>query len=358
MNFNRIIFYLTGLFLAAIIVYISACESKTGITDPIPPPDPMPNPYGEGNGKITFFRTQQIAGNVIINIASKQINDTIVWQATPNCDTNIAASQILKAGNYSVRITGNSFLCDYKVNVEEKKCVLLNYTNCTGGNPYGEGNGKVTFYRIQHIEGPVTIKVSDKILNDSTVWQTTPDCNNILAVSAILKAGDYSIRIEGKVFLCNYTVRIEEKICKLVNYTNCNGGTVGCYTLTGTWLRTADGPCPNCMGLKVQFIDGFGEVIYTPPGCRFPLGDIKWKDFNIDNCTIHDLARDEYGGSPEYQTSSVTFFHKDSLLINGPSGMIPYSRISYSDKIKTIKNITYSADSSAFIFPDRLQVGQ
>ena len=195
MNLNRLIIYLTGFFLAVIIIYISSCDSKTGLTDP--PPAPKPNPYGEGNGKITFFRTQQIAGNVIINIASKQINDTIVWQVSPNCDTNIAASQILKAGNYSVRITGDAFLCDYKVNVEEKKCVLLNYTNCNGGNPYGEGNGKITFYRTQPISGPVTIKISDKTLNDTIVWQNTPDCNNSVAASAILKAGDYSVNISN-----------------------------------------------------------------------------------------------------------------------------------------------------------------
>ncbi len=238
---------LPGLILAVLFAYLAACDSRTGITDPPPPPPPpTPNPYGEGNGKITFFRTQQIDGPITIKISDKTLNDSIVWTVTPNCDTNIAASVILKKGNYTAQIEGSIFLCRYDINVEERKC-------------------------------------------------------------------------------------------KLIDYTTCNGGYVGCYNIDGLWLRTADGPCPNCMGLKVFFENGIGEVVYTPPGCRFPIGDIKWKDFNINNCTMLDRARDQYGGSPAYQKATLNFSHKNAFIINSESGQIPYSRIGTSYDKKSIK---------------------
>lgn len=243
--------------------------------------------------------------------------------------------------------------CDSKTGVVTPPPPVINDTNI-----YGAGNGKITFYRTVQISGPVTIKISNSEFTDSLVWQTAPNCDTNIAVSKILKAGTYGVSIEGSVFLCNYNVTIEEKKCKLINYSNCNNGYVGCYTLNGTWLRTEDGPCPNCKGLKVQFTNGIAEVIFTPQGCRFPIGDIKWKDFNLSNCTVYDLARDQYGGSPEYQFANVTFFNKDSLNINGPSGVIPYSRIANTNvKIKK-KNIIFikpdtTADKSA-----RLPVGR
>lgn len=225
-------------------------------------------------------------------------------------------------------------------------------------NQYGNGNGKITFYRTQPILGPVIIKISNQNITDSVVWQSPPLCDSNISTSKILRAGDYSVSIEGAVFLCNYNVRVEQKICKLIDYTNCNNGYVGCYTLNGTWLRTADGPCPNCEGLKIQFSNGIGEVIYTPPGCRFPLWDIKWKDFNLANCTLLDIARDQYGGSPEYQFANLTFFNKDSLIINGPSGIIPYSRIANTN-VKANRKITNHINNTpAFDKSAELQIGR
>ena len=46
---------------------------------------------------------------------------------------------------------------------------------------------------------------------DSTVWQVTPNCDSNIAVSKILRAGDYTVSIEGAVFLCSYNIRVEEK---------------------------------------------------------------------------------------------------------------------------------------------------
>jgi hypothetical protein len=252
MKFKAFIIQIIFFLSAVLLIYISACDNVTRYSDP--PPAPAPNPYGDGNGKITFFRTAQIEGAISIQISNIQLSDTIIWQSAPACDTGIAASLILKAGNYSVSIEGAVFLCNYNVMIEERKCTLLDYTSCTGG------------------------------------------------------------------------------------YT-------GCYNLSGTWLRTADGPCPNCQGLLIQFQNGFGEVIYTPPGCRFPIGDIKWTDFVLNECMIQDLARDQYGGSPEYQSASITFFNKDSLIINGPSGVIPYSRI-LNEKTKIYKKNNSVSDST------------
>lgn len=212
-------------------------------------------------------------------------------------------------------------------------------------NVYGAGNGKITFYRTEQIPGPVVIKISDSQISDSLVWQYIPACDSNVAVSKILKAGNYKVSIEGSVFLCNYNVSVEEKKCKLLNYTNCNNGYVGCYTLNGTWLRTEDGPCPNCKGLQIQFSDSVGEVIYTPPGCRFPLGDIKWKELNLNDCKVLDLARDQYGGSPEFQLADLTFYNKDSLTINGPSGVIPYSRIANT-------NVNTHKKQNTVVLPD------
>lgn len=248
MKFRNIISNVSGFLLILFLIYLTSCDSKGGRINPTEPPPPPPNPYGAGNGKITFYRTQQLTGSVIIKIASKQMTDTIVWSLAPNCDTNIAASQILKAGNYSSTIEADVFLCHYDFTVEERKCTLLNYTNC-------------------------------------------------------------------------------------------NGGYVGCTDITGTWLRTADAECPHCTGLKIFFSEGYGEVIYTPPGCRFPLGDSKWINFNINDCTMSDLARDQYGGSPEYYSSTLSFSDKNTMTINGNNVQIPYSRISQTNDKHNYKNI-------------------
>lgn len=252
MNIKNISTYIFSIIFVLTLIYISACDSGGGITTPsVNPPPPTPNPYGSGNGKITFIRTQQTDSNITVKISNKQLNDTLIWQAVPSCDTNIASS-------------------------------------------------------------------------------------------LILKAGDYSVRIEGNVFLCNYNITVEERRCKILDYTNCNGGYVGCSDITGVWLRTADGPCPNCRGLKVEFRNGIGEVIYTPPGCRFHLGDIKWTDFTLDKCIIYDLARDSLGGGPEYQQANLSFTNKISFVINGPSGNIPYTRIAFKNDKKISKNINRS----------------
>jgi hypothetical protein len=265
---KKIFTYIFSIIFVFSLIYISACDSGSGIiTSTTPPPPPPKNPYGEGNGKITFIRTQQIDGPVIIKISDKQLNDTLVWQVTPSCDTNIAASQILKAG-------------------------------------------------------------------------------------------DYSVKIEGNIFLCNYNITVEERKCKILDYTNCNGGYVGCYDITGTWLRTSDGPCPNCKGLKIDYRNGYGEVIYTPPGCRFPLGDLKWFSFDFNYCTIYDLARNQYGGGPEYQPANVIFENKNSFIIDGPTGTIPYSRIAQKNDKKIHKNISHNINDIPIVKSPGMQVAR
>lgn len=265
-KYKNILSGIISLFIVFAIVYLVACDSRTGITDPPPPPPPPPpNPYGEGNGKITFYRTEYIEGPVVINVYNKTLTDSLVWSSAPNCDTNIAAY-------------------------------------------------------------------------------------------AILRKGDYSVYINGKVFTCVYGIHITEKECIRLNYSGCMGGVIPCVNLNGTWLRTADGPCPNCEGLKIYFENGVGEVIYTPPGCRFPLGDIKWINYDSASCTVKDLARDQYGGSPEYQNASSIFTDRNNFTINGPSGIIPYTRISnsYDKKISTnIHRYIIPVDSTAGLRPDQ-----
>jgi hypothetical protein len=205
----------------------------------------------------------------------------------------------------------------------------------------------LSFIRKQQIDGPVIIYVSSKTLYDTIIWSMTPSCDTNLVTSQILKAGSYKVRIEGNVFLCNYNINVEERKCKILEYTNCSGGYVGCYPVDGIWRRTEDGPCPNCKGLEIEFRNGMGEVIYTPQGCRFPIGDIKWTSFDLGTCTMKDLARDSLGGSPQYQDANLYFENKNSLTINGPSGLIPYSRISQKDAKKISKNIKRSNSGNA-----------
>lgn len=264
---KKFIAYFSTILFIFLLIYISACDSGGGstISNPVNPPPPPPNPYGEGNGKITFYRTQQTDSNIKIYISNKQISDSIVWQAAPNCDTNIAAY-------------------------------------------------------------------------------------------AILKAGDYSVKIEGSVFLCNYNIKVEERVCKRLDYTNCNGGNIGCTDITGVWLRTSDGPCPNCKGLKVEFRNGIGEVIYSPPGCRFHMGDIKWIDFSLSGCTLNDLARDQYGGSPDYQSANLIFSNKISFTINGESGVIPYTKIAQKNVQKFTKNIKRNNTGNTANIPYGVQI--
>ena len=214
MNLKSIISYLSGFLFTLLLIYFSSCDSRGGLTNPVITPPPPPNPYGEGNGKITFYRTQAVEGKVVIKVASKQLNDTLIWQTVPSCDTNSAASVILKAGSYSASL-------------------------------------------------------------------------------------------EADIFLCHYDFTIEERICKMIDYTNCAGGHVGCVDITGTWLRT---------------------------------GDTKWSAFNINDCSMSDLARDQYGGSPKFISSTLSFSDKNSLIINGDNIQIPYTRISQTNDKKITKH--------------------
>lgn len=225
-------------------------------------------------------------------------------------------------------------------------------------NPYGDGNGKITLIRKEQIDGPVTITLSGNTRNDTMVWQSTPGCDTNIAASFIVHAGNYLVRITGSEFLCSYNVTVEERVCKIQEYTSCIGGFVGCDDITGIWLRTADGPCPNCMGLKVEFRSGLGEVIYTPPGCRFPLGDIKWRDFSLEGCTILDLARDQYGGGPEYQNAYLDFINRNSFVINGQTGQIPYSRIASANDKKSTENTDHFLFSPLPVDTNGLQIAR
>ncbi len=54
--FSKISSVITGFVLIIVSVYLSSCDSKTGLVNPPPPPPPTndTNIYGAGNGKSHF----------------------------------------------------------------------------------------------------------------------------------------------------------------------------------------------------------------------------------------------------------------------------------------------------------------
>lgn len=99
----------------------------------------------------------------------------------------------------------------------------------------------------------------------------------------------------------------------------------GCsYSLDGTWIRLDDPSGAGTTGMKIQYANGTGKIIYAPSNSSgFYNGQIKWKQFNNTDCKIYDLIMPDN----IYRYYDVHFNNENEFVIEvGTNGDIRYKR--------------------------------
>lgn len=117
-------------------------------------------------------------------------------------------------------------------------------------------------------------------------------------------------------------------VCNTMELTGSNGGggNTNCkqYSLVGKWLRTNSSDNPACVRNEVITFNGSTGTVTSSTGCCFPVGDVKWKSYNPNNCTIYTLSRGETDCSiGAYNLRAVIFSGNNYVAI----GNVGYTRI-------------------------------
>ncbi|OOG17897.1 hypothetical protein BWD42_11380 [Sphingobacterium sp. CZ-UAM] len=121
-------------------------------------------------------------------------------------------------------------------------------------------------------------------------------------------------------------------VCNTMELTGSNGGGGGgggnsnCkqYSLVGKWLRTNSSTHPPCVRNEVITFNGSTGTVTSSIGCCFPVGDVKWKGYNQNNCTIYTLNRGTNDCSiGDYSSVSVIFSGNNYVAI----GNVGYTRV-------------------------------
>ena len=111
---------------------------------------PNENPYGEGNGKITLYKTCNYCPDLKVSVDGEYIGTlTQTLNNSAECDDYGTISKILSAGNHIVTgIDSYGFIYNYSVTVYEGKCATVPFSKSNDVNPYpyGKGNGQITIY--------------------------------------------------------------------------------------------------------------------------------------------------------------------------------------------------------------------
>lgn len=142
------IFIRNAVFLILTITFctLASCVKEDNPTEPA-----NTNPYGSGNGKITFYKTQSVAGGVDIRLNNETKHDAYFWNSgAPGCDNESAVSFILPAGTYRADLSGQTVNCNYPaISLTEGQCKTVNYTPCigTGGGGGGGTNCDWTYWK-------------------------------------------------------------------------------------------------------------------------------------------------------------------------------------------------------------------
>jgi hypothetical protein len=148
-------------------------------------------------------------------------------------------------------------------------------------------------------------------------YTTAPTCgaNNTATFSLDTGTYSYSASCSGKVW--NGSITVTNGECSKMQLTS-NGGTnsSGCssFNLSGTWVRISGG-APGCPGQKVVSTSTTGTTTYTPPGCRFSVNDVTWKNFKASNCTIDVLLKNSDGSGATYESSIISFNSATEIVL-------------------------------------------
>jgi hypothetical protein len=136
--------FASALVLIAVSVITLSCRKTTNTTTTTPPV--ASNPYGAGNGKVTFYTLNTVPNGVDWTINSTTKHDALSWNGTPNCDQTNTTSFILPAGTYaySGQQTNGSYTNNGTITINAGQCSLQQYSY----NGVGTYSVTVNFYTL------------------------------------------------------------------------------------------------------------------------------------------------------------------------------------------------------------------
>ena len=123
-------------------------------------------------------------------------------------------------------------------------------------------------------------------------------------------------------------------VCILLTVCSCKKSSVSApvptegpcakFSLNGTWQRIASGlnGSPACLGEVVESINNIGTIKSVPAGCVFKAGQVRWRNVNNTNCTIHNLyaeGQDTTVIGFSFKSGSIVFQSDSVVLIHGVS---------------------------------------
>ena len=198
-------------------------------------------------------------------------------------------------------------------------------TSCTKDNEstslYGNGKGMITFWCKSDLGvGNITVTLDGQTIGTISHFNSSgPQCGK--------EDVNFAASVGTHTFLCSAgssrwsgTITIKEGECfsqeLLGGGTGGGGGTGnGCqFSLVGKWLRQSS----PYTGLVITYDGSRGIVTSAPTGSCFPVGDVKWIDYNSGSCSLNELSRGSSTcNNRGYSPSSIRFTDNNNLSVEG-----------------------------------------
>jgi hypothetical protein len=201
------------------------------------------NPYGDGNGKISFYTTKAVFGTFNISLKNTStgvvtnLSDNIYWPTgAPGCDNKNVKSAILPAGNYQVTITNSSITgtCTNSITLASGQCLIQDYTICGGAGSSIIPSSSAG--RTNDVQGTIYVKSKNVLFK---VWDSGTIDEDII-----------SLGVNGSWVLQGYTLTATKKS---INATLNGGG----YSYVLLYAHNVGSIAPNTAAVSVW--DGFTE---------------------------------------------------------------------------------------------------
>lgn len=285
-------------------VYEGECSPK-GLKKTV---DVKPNPFGTGNGKITFYKTCNYCPDLEVSIDGNYvgtISQTLSESSTPSCDDYGTISKVLSSGSHQLTAKDSyGSTWGFQVYATEGECTpqKLYKSKDVKPNPYGAGNGKVYVYKTC-INCP-DLQVSIDGVNIGSLSQTfsssnRPSCDDYGTLSKVLTAGNHNLTAKdsyGSTWSFPFTIKEGE--CSpqgLAKNKDVNPNPYGAGYGKVYFYKT----CINCPDLQVS-IDGvyIGSLSQTFSSSNSPSCDDYGTLSKVLMAGNHNLtAKESYGST-------------------------------------------------------------
>lgn len=217
------------------------------------------NPYGNGNGKLTLYKTCNYCPDLSVSIDGEYVGTLTQTLSSASCDDYGTVNKILSSGNHT--ITGkDSYGTTYDgtAYVYEGECTVHSFTksNDVKPNPYGSGNGKLTFYKTCNYCPDLEIYVDRDYVGTLNQTLNSASCDDFGTISKVLSTGNHTITGKdsyGTTY--NGTAYVYEGECSVHPFTKSNDVKPNPYGI-GNGQVTIYHNCSNCNNVQVS-VDGY-----------------------------------------------------------------------------------------------------